>query len=500
MDTVKPRLRFAPSPTGYLHIGGARTALFNWLWAKKTGGTFILRIEDTDVARNTRESVEAIFEAMKWLGLSYDEGPTHPDDEGGGPNGPYFQSKRLKTYREFADKLIRSGHAYRCYSTKEEIDAARMALPEKARDGFRFVSPWRDKKEELDRPHVVRFKAPTSGEVSWDDMVFSTIKTANSTLQDFILIRENDMPLYNFGCVVDDLTMGITHVVRGRDHIINTPPQILMYRALGEKVPAFGHLPMMMASKQEKLGKRHGSVSVMQYRDEGYLADGLLSYLVRFGWSHGDDELFTKEKLIELFDWDHVHKSDGIYDFRKCKAINQKFIAKVATIDELTKGVAPVLREKNQLPVRDDHPRLAEAVATVRERSETLVNMADSVDYYFRAIPTMDAAAVQKFLRPESAAVLDSFADFVEATVGDRGDRVEDFDFAKAHHALEEALRAWVTERSIEMKTLGQPVRVALTGRGQSPDLSSVLLVLGGKVSALRLREAAKLARTVTPS
>jgi glutamyl-tRNA synthetase len=500
MDNEKPRLRFAPSPTGYLHIGGARTALFNWLWAKKTGGTFVLRVEDTDVARNSRESVEAIFDAMRWLGLTWDEGPTHPDDDGGGPHGPYFQSKRLKTYREFADKLIRSGHAYRCYSTKEEIDAARMALPEKARDGFRFVSPWRDKHAELDRPHVVRFKAPTTGEVSFDDMVFGTIKTANSTLQDAILIRENDMPLYNFGCVIDDLTMGITHVVRGRDHIINTPPQVLLYRALGERVPKFGHLPMMMASKQEKLSKRHGSVSVSQYRDEGYLPDGLLSYLVRFGWSHGDDELFTKSQLIELFDWDHVHKSDGIYDFRKCRAINQKYIAKVATIDELVAGTAPILRDKQQLPVRDEHPRLPEAVKTVRERAETLVAMADAVDYYFRAMPTMDPAAVAKFLRPESADLLLAFASFVESAVGDRSDRAEDFDFAKAHQRLDEALKLWVAEKAVEMKSLGQPARVALTGRAQSPDLPSVILVLGASVAAMRLREGAKLASAAAAS
>ncbi len=495
MHVAKPRLRFAPSPTGYLHIGGARTALFNWLWAQKTGGTFVLRIEDTDVARNSRESVDAIFDAMRWLGLTWDEGPKDADDEGGGPHGPYFQSKRLKTYREFADKLIRSGHAYRCYSSKEEIDAARMALPEKQRDGFRFVSPWRDKNAELDQPHVVRFKAPSTGEVSFDDMVFGTIKTANSTLQDFILIRENDMPLYNFGCVVDDFTMDISHVVRGRDHIINTPPQILMYRALGETVPKFGHLPMMMASKQEKLSKRHGSVSVSQYRDDGYLPEGLLSYLVRFGWSHGDDELFTKKTLTELFNWDHVHKSDGIYDFRKCKAINQKFIAKCASMTELVQGVAPILRDKNQLPVRDDHPRLPEALATVKERAETLNVMADSVDYYFRASPIMDTAAVEKFLKPECADVLESFAIFVEQNVGDRQERVEHFDFAKAHQALDEALRLWITERAIEMKVLGQPARVALTGRAQSPDLAAVMLVLGGKVSALRLRAGATLAK-----
>ncbi|MDP3275792.1 MAG: glutamate--tRNA ligase [Deltaproteobacteria bacterium] len=484
-----PRLRFAPSPTGYLHIGGARTALFNWLWARKTGGVFVLRIEDTDTQRNSRESVDAIFTAMRWLGLDWDEGPQDGDDLGGGPHGPYFQSKRLELYRQFADRLIASGHAYRCYATKEEIDAQRMALPEKQRDGFRFVSPWREKTAELDRPHVVRFKTPTTGEVVIDDMVFGAIKTAVSTVQDFILIRENALPLYNFGCVVDDITMGITHVARGRDHIINTTPQILLYQALGEAIPAMAHLPMMMATKSEKLSKRHGAVSVTEYRDQGYLPDGLLSYLVRFGWAHGDDELFRKERLIELFDWSKVSKSDGVYDFKKCRAINQKFLAKMTTDDELRLGVVPFLRARG-LAVRDDHPRLADAIRTVRERSETLVAMADALDYYFRAKPEMDEAAAQKFFTAESAVPLQNLSEFAEANVRDRADF--EGGFLEEHTRLDALFRAFVAERGLEMKALGQPARVALTGRTASPDLASVMLVLGPAVSALRLREAAE--------
>jgi glutamyl-tRNA synthetase len=487
-----PRLRFAPSPTGYLHIGGARTALFNWLWARKTGGKFILRVEDTDVARNTRESVEAIFTAMRWLGLDWDEGPSGPDDEGGGPNGPYFQSKRLGLYREHAERLIRSGHAYRCYATKEDIDAARMALPEKQREAFRFVSPWRDKKAELDRPYVVRIKAPAGGEVAFDDLVFGTIRTPGSALRDEILLRENGMPLYNFGCVVDDITMEISHVIRGKDHIINTPPQVLLYRAFGAKTPAFGHLPMLMKNAKEKLSKRDGAVGVGDYAAQGYLPDGLLSYLVRFGWSFGDEELFTKDKLVELFDWSRVSKSDGVYDFKKCKAINQKFIAKVATVEQLAQGVLPFLAAR-ELPVREGHPRLLEAVATVRERAETLASLADAMDFYFRARPVMDDKAVEKFLLPECAPVLDQLAEWAERTVPERDGRA--VPFADAQQSLDGSLRELVTHLGLEMKAVGQPARVALTGRGASPDLASVMLVLGPAVSALRLREAASTAR-----
>lgn len=490
----KPRLRFAPSPTGYLHIGGARTALFNWLWARKTGGTFVLRIEDTDVARNTRESVEAIFTAMRWLGLDWDEGPKDADDNGGGPHGPYFQSKRLSLYREYAEKLIRGGQAYRCYATKEEIDAARNALPEKQRASFQFRSPWRDKREELDKPFVVRIKAPSEGEVSFDDLVFGTIKVPAHTLRDEILIRENGMPLYNFGCVVDDLSMGITHVIRGKDHIINTSPQVLLYRAFGAKLPVFGHLPMLMKNSKEKLSKRDGAVGVGEYEALGYLPDGLLSYLVRFGWSFGDEELFTKSALTEKFDWDRVSKSDGIYDFKKCKAINQKFIAKLATIDELAKGSIKPLGDRG-LAVSEGDPRLIEAINTVRERAETLVVMAESMDFYFRETPAMDEAAVAKFFKPEVADVLEKLGDFAEKHVVTREART--LSFGEHQKALEEELRNFVTGLGIEMKVVGQPARVALTGRGASPDLASVMLVLGPAASARRLRDGAARARTM---
>lgn len=499
----KPRLRFAPSPTGSLHIGGARTALFNWLWARKSGGTFVLRVEDTDVARNTRASVEAIFTALKWLGLDWDEGPAHADDDGGGPHGPYFQSKRTAIYREFAERLVKSGHAYRCYCTPEEENEARRAAAERAGvavadlKGFTFVSPWRDKHAELDKPYAVKLKAfaPDSKEtIQWKDLVLGTIKIPANSLRDEVLIRSsNPMPLYNFGCVVDDLTMGITHVIRGKDHVINTPTQILLYRALGAEQPIFGHLPMLMKDESTKLSKRDGAVGVDQYDTQGYLPDGLLSYLVRFGWSFGNEELFTKASLIEKFDWTRVSKSDGIYDFNKCKAINQKFIAKVATVDELSARVVPFL-SKRGLAVRDGHPRLSDAVTTVKHRSDTLAALADEMDFYFRAKPAMDEVAAAQLFKPEFADALDALATFAESTVPTRDERSGAFADAKA--PLDEALRKKLTELALDMKVIGQPVRLALSGRTATPDLASMMLVLGPQVSALRLRDAAARSRS----
>ena len=283
------RVRFAPSPTGYLHIGGVRTALFNWLWARKTKGGFILRIEDTDQERSTRESVAVIFDSLRWLGLDWDEGP-----EVGGAHGPYTQMERLAVYREFAEKLIASGKAYRCYCTKEELDAQRAAL--KARDPkaqFRYPGTCRHRNDAPGLPFVVRFSVPETGSVRYVDQVFGEVVTPNAAQQDFVLLRSDGVPLYNFGAVVDDASMGVTLVARGRDHMVNTPPQIMIYEALGQPPPAFAHLPMMLAPNGEKLSKRHGAVSVTEYRDQGYSPRAVLNYLARFGWSHGDQEVFS---------------------------------------------------------------------------------------------------------------------------------------------------------------------------------------------------------------
>ncbi len=470
------RVRFAPSPTGYLHIGGARTALFCWLWARRQGGTFVLRIEDTDAERSTEESIAVIIDSMKWLGLHWDEGPGL-----GGPHGPYRQTERLAIYKEHADRLVESGHAYRCYATKAEIDEARAKHEAAGGKGFRFQSPWRDKKAELDKPHVYRFKAPSEGTTGWDDVVRERIEVPNDAQQDFILLRQDGVPLYNFGAVVDDITMEITLVSRGDDHIVNTPPQILLYEALGAKLPRFAHLPMILAPNGEKLSKRHAAVSVLDYRDQGYLPDGVINYLARLGWSHGDQEIFSREELIQLFDWEHVGKTAGKYDAKKFAHVQGEHLHKTApeTIATLT---TPFLA-KLGIELAPNDPKLALAIRFVRERATTLAEVASMVEYFFVAEPKMDEKATKKFLVPESAERLSALREVVAA--------VEPFE----SKALENVVGAWLAEKSLSMKDVAQPARVAMTGRTQSPGLFEVMEVLGKPRTLERLDKGIATAR-----
>ena len=475
---VKPRVRFAPSPTGYLHIGGARTALFNWLWARKTGGTFVLRIEDTDQERSTEESVRVIFDSMRWLGLDWDEGP-----QVGGPHAPYFQMQRLDTYRAHAEALIQAGHAYRCYCTKEELEASRNALPEKKRDRWVYPGTCRDRKDEPDRPYVVRMKAPTEGLITYADLVCGEMSTPANTLQDQVLLRSNGVPLYNFGAVVDDVTMGITLVARGKDHLINTPPQVVLYRALGADVPEFAHLPMMLTPKGEKMSKRLGDqqgidVPVGNYREKGWLPEALLNYIARFGWSHGDQEVFSRAELVEHFDWKHVGNTDGKYDVKKAAWVSAEHL-RARPDAELAAGVVPFLAKRG-LAVSVDDPRLQPAIRTVRPRVSTYVDMADALDYYFRDEPVVDAKAAEKFLTAEGKATLAAMADMVAAVPGD---------FTEA--SVQAAFEAWLAQRGQEIKAVAQPARVALTGRTATPGLYEVMAVLGRDVTVARLRRAA---------
>jgi glutamyl-tRNA synthetase len=475
---VKPRVRFAPSPTGYLHIGGARTALFNWLWARKTGGTFILRIEDTDQERSTEESVRVIFDGLRWLGLDWDEGP-----EVGGPHAPYFQMQRLEIYRDFAERLIRSGHAYRCYCTKEELDASRNALPEKKRDRWVYPGTCRDRRDEPDRPYVVRMRAPSEGVITYTDLVCGTLSTPAHTLQDQVLLRSNGVPLYNFGAVIDDVTMGVTLVARGKDHLINTPPQIVLYRALDAPIPEFAHLPMMLTPKGEKMSKRLGDqqgidVPVERYREKGWLPEALLNYIARFGWSHGDQEVFTRAELIEHFDWKHVGNTDGRYDVKKAAWVSAAHL-RARSDAELAAGVLPFLAKRG-LTVSPDDPRLQPAVRTVRPRVSTYAEMAEAMDYYFRDEPVMDASAAEKFLTPEAKATLAAMADMLASLEGP-------FDEASLHTAFE----TWLGQRGQDVKTVAQPARVALTGRTATPGLYEVMAVLGREATVTRLRKAA---------
>jgi glutamyl-tRNA synthetase len=468
------RVRFAPSPTGYLHIGGVRTALFNWLWARKTGGVFVLRVEDTDQERSTAESVGVIFDSLRWLGLAWDEGP-----EVGGPHGPYTQMERLAVYRGVADTLIRERKAYRCFCTKDELEAQRAAL--KARDPkatFKYPGTCRDRTDEPALPYVVRFLSPETGVVRYFDKVFGEVTTPNSAQQDFVLLRSDGVPLYNFGAVVDDASMGITLVARGRDHMVNTPPQILLYEALGASLPAFAHLPMMLAPSGEKLSKRHGAVSVGEYRDQGYAPHAVLNYLARFGWSHGDQEVFSLDELVAAFDWEHCNRSDGKFDAKKFLAINQEHLKapRLTSDDAYVEGALPFLRARGLEP---ESARVKAVVPLVRERATTFADVADRLDFVFRDPPRVDEAAAAKFFVPASEATLRGLADIV--------DRVEPWTTG----ALETAVHAWLTERGVSIKDVAQPARVALTGRTASPGLFEVIEALGRPRAALRLRAGA---------
>ncbi len=467
----KPRLRFAPSPTGYLHIGGVRTALFNWLWARKTGGAFVLRVEDTDQERSTAESVRVIIDSLRWLGVDWDEGP-----EVGGPHGPYTQIERLPLYKEYAERLIAEGKAFRCYCTREELDLQREALKKKdPKAQFVYPGTCRDRKDQPDTPFVVRFKTPKEGSLRYVDKVFGEVVTPNTAQQDFVLLRSDGVPLYNFGAVVDDVTMGITLVARGRDHMVNTPPQIMIYEALGVPVPEFAHLPMMLAPNGEKLSKRHGAVSVTEYRDQGYSPNAVLNYLARFGWSFGDKEVFSKDELVQAFSWEACGRGDGKFDAKKFLAIDFEHLKSdsLTSEDEYVHRVQPFLAKSGLENV--DENKLRRAIRTIRGRARTYVEAAEMMDYYFRDPPRIDDAAAAKFLVKSNAAVLRGFADALKA-----GDAWDD-------KSLEERTLAWLASSGIPIKDLGQPARVALTGRTASPGLYEVMGVLGRDVTLRRL-------------
>lgn len=464
MSSGKPRVRFAPSPTGYLHIGGVRTALFNWLWARKTGGTFILRIEDTDQERSTPENEQIILRDMKWLELTWDEGP-----DVGGPNGPYRQMERLGVYREYVDKLIAKGAAYRCYCTKEELDAQREALKQRdPKAQFRYPGTCRDRSGPApDRPSVVRFRAPSSGNVVYRDLVFGEVVTPKSTLQDAVIMRSDGVPLYNLGAVVDDITMGITLVARGRDHMINTPPQILLYEALEAPLPQFAHLPMMLAPDGQKLSKRHGAVSVGEYRDRGIPAVGLMNYLVRFGWAYGDQEVFSMPDLISKFGWENCSKADGKFDMKKLSAItfehmkSPTLMPENAYIDEVSR----FLEKRGYSGF--DRARIASLLPLVRERAQTFADAAEALDYFFRDLPVYDEKAVKKMLGVDKAPTLGKVRDLFAG--------IDDF----TSKNLDVKFHEFIQSQGLEIKDVAQPVRVAVTGRSASPGLFDVLALVG---------------------
>jgi glutamyl-tRNA synthetase len=444
------RTRFAPSPTGYLHIGGARTALFCWAYARRHGGKFILRIEDTDLERSTQQSVQAILDSMHWLGLDCDE-------------GPFYQMQRLARYREAAEQLIKEGKAYHCYCSKQELEAMREA--QRARGGKpRYDGRWRDSKT---RPPagvapVIRFRNPLAGDVAWDDEVKGPITVSNHELDDLVILRSDGVPTYNFGVVVDDIDMNITHVIRGDDHVNNTPRQINIYQALGAPLPKFAHVPMILGSDGERLSKRHGAVSVMQYRDDGFLPEALVNYLARLGWSHGDEEQFSREQLVEWFDLAHISKSPARFNPEKLAWLNQQYL-KAADSDRLAVLAQPRLAAEGCDFAGG--PPLARVIALLKERVNTIVGLADAAVYFYRALEPSAELKQQHY----SAQIRPALLDLQQRFAGIEWNRA----------AINDGLRKVVAGHQLKLPQLAMPLRVMVSGGAQTPAIDATLELIG---------------------
>jgi glutamyl-tRNA synthetase len=455
------RVRFAPSPTGYLHIGGARTALFNYLLAKKEQGTFVLRIEDTDVERSTQESVDAILQAMDWLGLSYDE-------------GPFYQSERYDLYKSKVSDLLNKGLAYRCYCSADELNAKREAAM-KAGGKPRYDGTCRERTDQPEAPFVVRFKTPRDGNTAFVDRIKGTISVENDELDDLIIQRTDGNPTYNFVVVIDDAEMGINLVIRGDDHVNNTVRQIPMYKALGYEVPEFAHVPMILGADKKRLSKRHGATSVMVYREMGFLPEAMVNYLVRLGWSFGDEEIFSMDDLIEKFNLDNVGRSAGVFNPDKLLWLNEHYI-KTGDPQRLA-GLVSELLEGQGVDI-ENGPDLTAVVKTLQERAKTLVEMAEGAHFYFVAPETYDEAAAAKFLTQEQRPVLELLIKHLGALAS----------FTLAD--VESAFKALMEESGLKLGKIGPVVRVALTGGTVSPSIYDVVCVLGQDTVMARLNKA----------
>ena len=455
------RTRFAPSPTGYLHIGGARTALFAWLYARKHGGKFILRIEDTDLERSTEESVNAILEGMTWLGLDYDE-------------GPFYQTHRFERYDEVIQQLLSEGKAYRCNCSKERLEKLReeqMANKEKPR----YDGHCRGQSVSADAPHVIRFLNPTEGEVTFNDMIRGTVTVKNQELDDLIIKRTDGSPTYNLTVVIDDIDMQISHVIRGDDHINNTPRQINIMQALGLQAPTYAHVPMILGEDGARLSKRHGATSVIQYRDMGYLPEALLNYLVRLGWSAGDQEIFSLDEMISLFDVVDVNKSASSFNTEKLQWINQQYIKedKPARIAHLLSvhmgelGIDPT-----------EGPSLELVVEAQRERAKTLVELADICQFFYRDFAEFDESMAKKQLRPVVAEALEK----VQLTLSE----LSEWNAEAIHQVINSVAEAL----DVKMGKVAMPLRVAVTGGAPSPSLDLTMSLVGQAACLRRITKA----------
>ncbi|MDC0206950.1 glutamate--tRNA ligase [Nitrospinae bacterium] len=457
------KVRFAPSPTGFLHIGGVRTALFNWLFARHHGGKFILRIEDTDLSRSTEESIQEILESMRWLGLDWDE-------------GPFRQTERQEIYTKKIMHLLSTGKAYHCYCTPEELDQKRNDA-QKAGLKPKYDGKCRNRTDTPEKPYVVRFKAPREGSVVVEDMLRGKVIFDIAELDDLIIQRTDGTPTYNFVVVVDDSEMGITHVIRGDDHLSNTPRQCLLYDALDFKRPRFSHISMILGQDKTRLSKRHGATSALAYRDMGYMPDAMINYLARLGWSHGDQEIFSREEMIEHFSFESVHTSAAVFDADKLSWLNEHYIKSTPT-QELAKHLEPHLVKTKVL--QKDHglswQEIARVVPCLNERSKTLLEMAEKSAFFFKKQVEFDEKARNKFLTDEAKPLIEKIITELAA--------LENYSVEN----IESLFKKIVEEEGMKLGKLAQPVRVALTGATVSPGIYDVILLLGKEETLKRLK------------
>jgi glutamyl-tRNA synthetase len=473
---VTVRTRFAPSPTGSLHIGNVRSGLFAYLYARHEKGAFILRIDDTDLERSTKASLEEILVDLKWLGMEWDEGP---------PDPRYFESNRMERYFDAARQLLREGKAYPCYCTAEELDAKRKAAEREHRKpgydgtcrGKPFAADLALPDRKAGRNYVIRFRSPNEGQTVFEDLIRGRTVFENSELDDLVILRSDGSPTYNFCTVLDEVDFNITHVVRGDDHVPNTPRQIQMCRALGYGPPAFAHLPQVMGPDGGKLSKRHGATSVSAYREMGYFPEAMLNYLARLGWSHGDQEIFSKQELIEYFGFDACGTSSGIFNAEKLLWLNFHYL-KERPSAQLAQEIKPFITKAGYSQSYDD-AWLEKMVATLKERAKTLVELVDFAKFYLRDDIDIEAKAAAKFLKPEVKEQLGALASELEKISGD---------FAEA--SIQPVFQEVLARFSMKLGQLAQPVRVALTGGTVSPGIYEVIAVLGRRRTVARLRNA----------
>jgi glutamyl-tRNA synthetase len=458
------RTRFAPSPTGYLHVGGARTALYSWAFARHHGGTFVLRIEDTDLERSTPEAVQAILDGMEWLGLNHDE-------------GPFYQMKRMDRYREVIGQMLAAGTAYHCYSSPEEVEAMRERL-RAAGEKPRYDGTWRPEAGKVlpaipeGRKPVVRFKNPLDGEVTWTDVVKGPITIGNKELDDLVIARADGTPTYNFCVAVDDWDMQITHVLRGDDHVNNTPRQINILRAIGAPLPQYGHLPMILGSDGQKLSKRHGAVSVVNYADEGYLPEAMLNYLARLGWSHGDDEIFDMKQFAEWFDLSNLTASAAQFNFEKLAWLNNHYIKQAD--NERLAGLARKFMEQKGARF-EGAPALATVIGLLKERSNTIVELADAAMLFYREP------------QPPADLLAQHHTDAVKPALAAFAERCESVEWNKA--AIAAMIKEVLAAHGLKMPQIAMPLRLFITGQLQTPAIDAVLELFGRELVVQRLKK-----------